>query len=408
MRVLMFGWEFPPFNAGGLGVACKGLTTGLSNHGVEVTFVIPKAPEGVSSDTVKLLVASNLKIENLKVTGVDSLLVPYITSEAYADKLMSYLTQKGGKGQAPVYGDDLFGEVHRYGEISKTIAKFEDFDLIHAHDWLTYKAGINAKEVSGKPLVVHVHATEFDRTGGHPNPQIYALEREGMHAADSVITVSDFTKQMVVNHYGVEPEKIHVVHNAVEFERDQNFSRINSGDPLVLFLGRITIQKGPDYFIDAAKKVLDVNPKVKFAMVGSGDMQSRMIDKAASLGILKNVIFTGFLRGADIDRAYKMADVFVMPSISEPFGLVPLEAMRNNTPCIISKTSGVSEVINHCLKVDFWDVDHMANQILSLLKYKPLHKELSENGYEEVHSLNWDDSAAKCIDVYNKTLMHAF
>jgi glycosyltransferase involved in cell wall biosynthesis len=271
---------------------------------------------------------------------------------------------------------------------------------------MTYKAGIEAKKASGKPLVIHVHATEFDRTGGNGvNQHVYNIEKHGMERADRIITVSQFTKDKVMHHYGIDPNKIDVVHNAVEFT-DYDFSneefKIKEQDKVVLFLGRITLQKGPDYFVYAAKKCLEVDPNIKFIVAGSGDMERFMIEKAAELGIGDKMLFMGFLRGRDIDRAYRMADVYVMPSVSEPFGITPLEAMRNQTPVIISKQSGVSEVINHCLKVDFWDIDKMANQILGLLHYKECHEELRYHGSREVRKFDWNIPAQKCIDIYNK------
>jgi glycosyltransferase involved in cell wall biosynthesis len=265
---------------------------------------------------------------------------------------------------------------------------------------MTYKAGINAKKAKKKPLVVHVHATDFDRTGGNPNQKVYDIEREGMHAADSIIAVSSYTKNMIAKHYGIHPDKVSVVHNAVDFEDKPR--RISSKDKVVLFLGRLTLQKGPEYFIDSAKKVLDIMPDVKFVVCGTGDMYGRMINKAAEMGIGKNVLFTGHLSGEDVNRAYSMADLYVMPSVSEPFGITPLEAIKNNTPVIISRTAGVSEVLTNAIKVDFWDTDEMTNQIVSVLSYSPLHSVLTDNCIHDVKKLSWDNAAGKVIDVYRK------
>jgi glycosyltransferase involved in cell wall biosynthesis len=270
---------------------------------------------------------------------------------------------------------------------------------------MTYRAGINAKKISHKPLVVHVHATEFDRTGGHPDQRVYNIERQGMHAADCIIAVSNFTKGLIVEHYGIPPEKVRVVHNAIDLEDRQDvFVRKNSWEKIVLFLGRITVQKGPDYFLYAAKRVLEQEPDVRFVFAGSGDMESFIIEKAAELGIADRVLFTGFLQGEDIVRAYKMADLFVMPSISEPFGLTPLEAMSHGTPVIISKQSGVSEVLKHALKADFWDIDRMADMMLSVLRHDVLKKELSGNGLAELQKFSWSEAAQKCVSVYNEVL----
>jgi glycosyltransferase involved in cell wall biosynthesis len=306
-----------------------------------------------------------------------------------------------------IYGKNLMQEVERFANAAESIAMDEQFDVIHCHDWLTFKAGMNVKRRTKKPLVVHVHATEFDRTGGNGrNDYVYNIEREGMMMADKVITVSNFTKNMVVNNYGIDPNKIEVVHNAVEFtDYDTEKQRIGANDKIVLFLGRITLQKGPDYFIESACKVLKKMGNVKFVIAGSGDMEYRMIERAAQLGIGDKVLFAGFLQGDDIDRAYKMADVYVMPSVSEPFGITPLESMRNGTPVIISKQSGVSEIVKNCLKVDFWDTDQMANKIIGVLKYKELHDELRDNGSREVMKFNWDVPAQKCMGIY-RGIMH--
>ena len=396
MKVLMFGWEFPPFNTGGLGTACYGITKGLSNKGVDVIFVLPNAPQGAKGEHVKLVVAD----KSVKIKRINSPISAYMTNE-------EYLKIKTNKDKGSQYGQDLFLEVQRYAALAGEIAKEEEFDVIHAHDWLTYLAGLEAKKVSGKPLVVHMHATEFDRTGGNGvNQYVYDIERKGMHEADIVIPVSNYTKNMIMKHYGVPENKIHVVHNAVEFTNYDggSVSGLNDHSKIVLFLGRITLQKGPDYFIDAARKVLDIYPDVKFIVAGSGDMEPAMIEKAASLGMCEHVLFAGFLRGEDIDRAYKMADVYVMPSVSEPFGITPLEAMRNGTPVIISKQSGVSEVITHCIKIDFWDINQMADKILGVLRFKELHGEMSDMGGREVMKFNWDIPAEKCVDVYNKVV----
>jgi glycosyltransferase involved in cell wall biosynthesis len=311
---------------------------------------------------------------------------------------------KNHKGSGELYGANLFEEVKRYALAARKIAEQESFDVIHAHDWLTFLAGIEAKKVSKKPLVTHVHATEFDRTGMQGvNQHVYDIEKQGMEAADAVTPVSHFTKELIVKHYGINPDKIHVVHNAVEFE-NADIEPHKLPQKTVLFLGRVTIQKGPDYFIDAAKKVLEVYPDVRFVVAGSGDMETDMIEKASHYGIGDKVLFTGFLRGPDIDRAYRMADVYVMPSVSEPFGLTPLEAIKNGTPAIISKQSGVSEVLKNALKVDFWDVNELANKICGVLKHKALKEELLAHEQHELGQISWDKSADTCHDVYRRVL----
>ncbi len=416
----MFGWEFPPLTSGGLGTACFGLTRGLSNQGVNISFVMPRSPKEPGSSHVDLIFASDIRNESQKrgridIKGVKSLLKGYINSEQYSEIWHEHQkdAQKKSDPAEQVYGKDLYEEVYRFSQKARTIAKDNNFDIIHAHDWMTYPAAIQAKKFSNKPLVLHIHATEFDRTADHPNQLVYDIEYNGFHNADMILAVSERTRQKVINNYNVPPEKVRVVHNAVDFNLDDNHSSDCSGqnnlniskfDKVVLFLGRITIQKGPEHFLWAAKKVLDLEPNVKFVVAGSGDMERRMIEESNNLNISDKVIFTGFLKGKDIDRAYSLADLYVMPSISEPFGITPLESMRNNTPVLISKQSGVSEVLNNCLKVDFWDIDQMANKIVSILRYKDLHEMLKEDGFKEVHTFNWDIPAKKCISAYNKLL----
>lgn len=386
----MFGWEFPPYSSGGLGTACYGLTKGLSKIGVQVTLVLPRAD--TESDIIKIISAK------IKVIRKKSILTPYISSEQYMKRYR--------KMPDPVYGSSLFQEVYRYSEIAKEIAMEEDFDVIHCHDWMTYKAGINAKEISNKPLIIHVHATEFDRTGDNPNQAIYDFEREGMHKADEIIAVSNLTKNKIVEHYGINPDKVTVVHNAIEPADYKSLEEygIKKDSKIVLFLGRITIQKGPEYFLYAAKKVLEHEPNVRFIIAGSGDMESFIIEKAAELGIADKVLFAGLLKGDDVHKAYKMADLYVMPSISEPFGLTALESMIAGTPVIISKQSGVSEVIKHCLKVDFWDINELANKIIAVLRYPPLNESLEHEGRQEAIKFDWTVPAEKCLDVYKKAI----
>jgi glycogen synthase len=402
VKVLMFGWEFPPNNLGGLGTACYGLTKSLNAQGAEITFILPK--KCPSHEHLSIISTEDLRVANTKIRMkyVDSLLAPYGTEEEYRkeyEKVSSHLMFGGGNA-GDLYGKNLFEEVERYADKANIIAAFEDFDVIHCHDWMTYQAGVAAKKRSGKPLVVHVHATDFDRTGGNPNRKVYNIEREGMHAADKVVTVSNFTKEMVMKHYGIPEAKISVVHNGIDFGEVDGAADITHEDKIVLFLGRITLQKGPEYFIETAKKVHDIMPDVKFVISGSGDMYSRMVHLAADLGISKNVLFTGHLRGKDIDNAYSMASLYVMPSVSEPFGITPLEALKNNTPVLISKTSGVSEVLPNALKVDFWDTDEMTNKIVSVLSYPTLKETLTHNGVTDARRITWDKAAMKCIEIY--------
>ncbi len=397
MKVLMFGWEFPPHNSGGLGVACQGLSRALSETGVEVIFVLPK--KVTTDESFRFVFADNVFIT---VRTVDALLTPYVTSEQYG----SVVRQMGSS----IYGNNLFEEVMRYAMRAKDIALKEEFDVIHAHDWLSFPAGIEAKRVTGKPLVVHVHATEFDRGGGGVNQDVYKVEKAGMEAADKVITVSDFTKNLVMEHYGIPAEKISVVHNGIESkdypaknEDDFGIEALkNAGYKIVLFVGRLTLQKGPDYFLYAAKRILEYNPKTMFVIAGSGDMEGKIMQMAAELNLSKNILFVGFLRGEALSRVYHSADVFVMPSVSEPFGITPLESLLHGTPVIMSKQSGASEVILHAMKMDFWDVDEMADKVLSVIEHPCLKQEMSKNGNKEVSSCSWDKAASKLHSVYKE------
>ncbi|MBQ4021434.1 MAG: glycosyltransferase family 4 protein, partial [Bacteroidales bacterium] len=303
------------------------------------------------------------------------------------------------------YGANLMEEVVRYSMIGGTLALHNDFDVIHAHDWLTYLAGIAAKRVSGKPLVIHVHATEYDRTGENVNTQVYAIEQMGMREADKVITVSDWTRNIVINKYGIDPEKVVTVHNAVDFSnRETLVAKRGVPEKTVTFLGRITFQKGPEYFIEAAYKVLQKTDNVRFVMAGSGDLLNRSIRRVAQLGMADKFHFTGFLRGADVQKMFALSDVYVMPSVSEPFGISPLEAMQSNVPTIISKQSGVAEVLKYAIKVDFWDIDALADAIYGLVTYPAIAKVAGEKGYDEVNSLKWDHAAAKIKDVYQAAM----
>ena len=430
MKVLMFGWEFPPHIAGGLGTACEGIVKGLAYNGVETLFVMPSASGDEDQSATTIINASDVAVTNVSDTVdeyinkvkyfyVDSNLVPYVDPDEYfeaIEKMKKYQVKETtvGFGQkfkfSGKYGANLMEEVSRYAMAGGTIAMQhkDEFDIIHAHDWLTYLAGIAAKELTGKPLVVHVHATSYDRGDEkHIDTRVLDIETRGMQAADRVVTVSDLTRNIVINKYHIDPAKVVTVHNAVDFSGRENLS-VERGvkDKVVTFLGRITFQKGPEYFIEAAAKVLKRTENVRFVMAGSGDMMNRCIKHVARLGISDKFHFTGFLRGQEVQKMFALSDVYIMPSVSEPFGISPLEAMRTNVPSIISKQSGAAEVLDYAFKVDFWDVDALADDIYALLQYPALSKFAASSGYDEVNALKWNGATAKLKAVYESVLQH--
>lgn len=426
MKILMFGWEFPPHISGGLGTACYGLTRGLSTfEDINILFVVPKTHGDESPQGMKLLGAGNIAldfeaIQSQKIEWMEvySHIVPYTTPEEYynsrkkdEEKQIKYINSsgKGFINFSGKYGGNLLEEIENYSMVASVIATQHNFDIIHSHDWLTYPAGIAAKRVSGKPLVIHVHATDFDRSGGNVNPKVFQIEKEGMEAADSIITVSNLTRNTVIHKYGIAPDKVTTIYNAVEplKQKETGFKKKNKDEKVVTFLGRITHQKGPAYFIEAAKKVLQKTNNVRFVMAGSGDMMEEMILHAAKLGITDKFHFTGFLRGDDVFKMFHNSDVYVMPSVSEPFGISPLEAMQTDVPTIISHQSGVAEVVKHALKVNYWDTDALANAIYGLITYPSMAKMFKKLGKEEVGKLKWDNAAGHVRELYYQTLTKA-
>ena len=429
MRVLMFGWEFPPHIAGGLGTACEGIVKGLAANGVETLFVMPSASGDEDQSATTIINASDVSVDvqtntvdefldKVKFIHIDSDMIPYVGPEEFSNVLeeerkrqvKDFRIQYGQKYKfSGKYGSNLMEEVARYAMVGGTIAmqNMDKFDVIHAHDWLTYLAGIAAKELTGKPLVVHVHATSYDRGDEkHMDTRVLDIEKRGMEAADRVITVSDLTRNIVINKYGIDPSKVVTVHNAVDFSGRENLT-VERGvkDKVVTFLGRITFQKGPEYFIEAAAKVLKRTKNVRFVMAGSGDMMHRAIRQVARMGISDRFHFTGFLRGTDVQKMFALSDVYIMPSVSEPFGISPLEAMRSNVPSIISHQSGAAEVLKYAFKVDFWDVDAMADDIYALLQYPALSEFAAKQGFEEVNALKWNNAAAKMKQVYESVVL---
>jgi len=425
MKVLMFGWEYPPHITGGLGTACFGLTKAMVSQGDQVIFIVPKAYGDESTEAARIVNASDIIVDfskevyneywkNLSYIEVNSQIIPYVGVDDFYNVINNRIKQYEGIKKiehqrkyefSGKYGPSLLEEVERYAMVAAEIAQNYEYEIIHAHDWLTYKAGIVAKKISGKKLVIHVHATEFDRSGENINKAVYDIERFGMDNADHIVCVSDFTRNIVITRYGQDPEKVTTIYNganSMSVQEIQNQKTVK--EKVVTFLGRVTFQKGPDYFVEAATKVLQYDKNVRFVMAGSGDMLNRMVALVAKNRISRNFHFTGFLKGEDVNKMFALSDVYVMPSVSEPFGISPLEAMNANVPVIISKQSGVSEVLKYAIKVDFWDIDAMANSIYSLLHYPALSKMFIKNGKKEVESIRWDDSAQKLRNLYYKLL----
>lgn len=425
MKVLMFGWEFPPYISGGLGTACYGLTQGLMQHGVELTFVLPKLQGEIDAGGLKIIGANNVALKyskkvkkllekELKMVEVFSHLTPYMNQQTYLEsvsKTTTELTAQKIKEYSLLqvegdYGRNLLAEVARYSSIGAFLGEVEEFDVIHAHDWMTFLAGIEAKKKSKAPLILHVHSTEFDRSGDHPHPDIYWIEKQGLDQADLIIAVSHRTKNTLVEKYHISPNKIEVVHNGIS--KEPGIPKEHAGkmlkEKIVLFLGRVTIQKGPDYFLEAAAKVLKKVPNVRFVMAGVGDMLPRMIERAAALRIHDRFHFTGFLRGVERERIFAMSDLYVMPSVSEPFGLTPLEVMKYGVPVILSNQSGVTEIIQNAIKVDFWDIDKLAGAITHVLTNDEVSRTLSIGSTQEWAEVDWNKPSQKVVDLYQRIL----
>ena len=390
---MMFGWELPPYNTGGLGVACYGLAKGLSSLGVNISFALPRKL-GVDVPFMQIL---SHGLTDVRVTAINSLLQAYLNKSTY-----NKLRTSGDKS----YGRSMYDEVMRFSDMAQDWSKTQSHSVIHAHDWMSYPAAMKAKAKSGKPWVAHIHATEYDRTGGNVNPQIADIEYRGLHSADRIIAVSSYTKSVINKKYSISNSKVDVVHNGVdlaEFSASE-FRRIFPNDNIVLFVGRLTFQKGVDYLLQSAKRVLAYKPNTVFLVVGTGDMEEQLIMDAAYMGIGHRVIFPGFVSGQKLKDLYQMADVFVMPSVSEPYGIVALEAIAAGTPTIISKQSGVSEALSNVYTVDFWDIHQMSNLILSSLEYPIFSQEMVKLARKEAKELTWEKAARKTLQVYSKVL----
>ena len=417
MKALMFGWEFPPHILGGLGTASYGLTKGMWECGdMDITFVIPK-PHGDEERTfARIIGASQVPVAWRDVNReyvegrIGHLMDPdyyyRLRDNIYADFNYMRTNDLGCIEFSGRYPDNLLEEINNYSTMADVIARTEQFDIIHSHDWLTYPAGIHAKQVTGKPLVIHVHATDFDRSRGNVNPTVFGIELDGMHHADHIITVSDLTRRTVIEKYGIDPAKVTTVHNAVE-PLSPELLAVTANKPkekVVTFLGRITMQKGPEYFVEVAARVLATTDGVRFVMAGSGDMMDKMVRLAAKKGIADKFHFTGFLKGRNVYEMLAESDVYMMPSVSEPFGISPLEAMQCGTPSIISKQSGCAEILDHAIKTDYWDIDAMADYIHAIVKYPAMYKSLRENGLAEIDQIRWEYAGQKVRAIYDKVL----
>jgi len=448
VKVFMLGWEYPPHISGGLGTACQGLTTALAQQKVEIEFVLPKIFGSENAEHMNLIDSGHpvqvsqskthfaqkksskkktLQKKSVNIHEISALLSPYMTAEKYQEireylssseylenlsKLIPFsvsetLTTQGERSSGNEhYAGDLFSEVDRYTRNVLAVGLSRDFDLVHAHDWMTYPAGLALAQATGKPLVLHVHSLEFDRSGKNVNPKIHEIERACLHAADRIIAVSYYTREVISREHGIPLKKIEVVHNGVYSREVVEKYRTETPEDakMVLFLGRITFQKGPDYFVEAAAKVIPLMPEVKFVMAGSGDMLPQIMNRVAELGLTKNFIFTGFLKGQDVEKVFSMADVYIMPSVSEPFGISALEAMSHDIPVIISRQSGVSEVLKNAFKVDFWDVDKLAHFIIGILKYPEIRADIVSMAKDEVRRIHWEAAAAKTKEIYENLI----
>lgn len=415
MKALMFGWEFPPHILGGLGTASYGLTKGIFENGdMDITFVIPKPMGDEEKTFAKIIGASNTPVAWRDVSWdyvqqrqghvMDPQTYFDLRDHIYADFNYLNVNDLGCIEFSGKYPQNLMEEINNYSIVAGVIARTAQFDVIHSHDWLTYPAGIHAKQVSGKPLVIHVHATDYDRSRGNVNPTVFGIEKDGMNQADHIITVSEHTRRTVIDKYGISPDKVSTVHNAVE-PLPEDYLKIEKTprkEKIVTFLGRITMQKGPEYFVEAAAMVLKKVHNVRFVMAGGGDMMEKMIRLAARRGISDRFHFIGFLRGKEVYEMYKNSDVFIMPSVSEPFGIAPLEAMQMGVPSIISKQSGCAEILSNVIKVDYWDVNEMANAIYSIITYPAMFHQLQECGLDEVGQIVWKKAGTKVINIYKK------
>jgi len=413
----MFGWEFPPHTVGGLGNVTYHLTNALVDLGIQLTLFLPV---NAKSENVRIVSA------NLSVNCIETVLMPYMNEKSYKlavknlkeDYQQLYGNSSQGKkrfvinqlliekGNSTIYSGNLIEEIELFAQKCRPLIEKENFDVIHCHDWLTFKAGLIAKEITGKPLILHVHTTELDRSCGGRYDKAFEIEKECFDKADKIIAVSHYTKNKIVEGYGIDPNKIEVVHNAIQFN-GQRAARNIKRKKIVLYFGRLSLHKGPDYFIKAARKVLEYEPDALFVVAGGGEMLPELVNMVCKMGLGNKVLFTGKVTDEEVHKIYEAADVYVMPSVSEPFGITALEAASHGTPIIISKNSGAKEVLRHCLEVDFWDTEEMANKIVSILRYPQLSTEMTLNSYKELDRISWKRRAEEVIEIYRKVAPEA-
>lgn len=401
----MLGWELPPHNSGGLGVACLNMARALAREGAEIDFVVPYTAEHEDTDFMNIIPAT--KLDPIYRYGGGS----YASMQLFEEII------PGETSDGPLLS--IRDVQKQYCEFLNEYLKTHQPDLVHAHDWLTYEAGMLAKKEFGAPLVAHVHATEFDRAGMHAgNPLIHEIEYEGLTLADRIIAVSETTKRIVHEKYHIPLSKIEVIYNSLDENYQTDPYQLNdeiyryietlkqTGHTVVSTVGRFTVQKGLVNFLHAARLAVSKDPNLIFILAGDGEERNELINLSAELGIAKNVIFTGFIRGRKLRDIYSLSDIFVMSSISEPFGLTALEAAHHGDVLILTHQSGVSEIIWSALKYDFWDTRKLADEIVNVAKSQALKKSLVENVKHEYNRISWEKVAKKCLRVYNKTINH--
>ena len=420
MKVLMFGWEFPPHILGGLGTASYGLTQGMSmQEDMEITFCIPKPWGDEDQSFLKIIGMNSTPVvwRDVNWDYVNSRVGGYMNPQdyydlrdnIYADFNYLHTNDLGCIEFSGRYPDNLQEEINNYSIVAGVVARQQQYDIIHSHDWLTYPAGIHAKQISGKPLVIHVHATDFDRSRGNVNPTVYSIEKNGMDHADHIMCVSELTRQTVIHKYHQDPRKVTTVHNAVSPLSQEIMNIVpqkSKKEKIVTFLGRITMQKGPEYFVEAAAMVLHRTKNIRFVMAGNGDMMNQMISLVAERGIADRFHFPGFMKGKQVYEVLKASDVYIMPSVSEPFGISPLEAMQVSVPTIISKQSGCAEILDNCIKIDYWDIHAMADAIYSICTYPAMYDYLKTEGKKEVDAIKWENVGYKVRSIYDNILQN--